>query len=65
MMSSATFDNQSFASLGVTPGTYIWSWGDGPNQSFTLDIVSPAGLPGLILRLLAWWRRKWKAEAVT
>jgi hypothetical protein len=45
MMSSATFDNQSFASLGVTPGTYIWSWGDGPNQSFTLDIVSPPACP--------------------
>jgi hypothetical protein len=56
MMSSATFDNQSFASFGVTQGTYIWTWGDGPNQAFTL-IVSRAGLPGLILRLLAWWRR--------
>jgi hypothetical protein len=58
MMSSATFDNQSFASFGVTPGTsYIWSWGDGPNQSFTLDIVGAPGLPSLIVRLLAWWRR--------
>jgi hypothetical protein len=58
MMSSATFDNQSFDSLGVTPGTsYIWTWGDGPNQSFTLDIVGAPGLPSLIVRLLAWWRR--------
>jgi hypothetical protein len=65
MMSSATFDNQSFASLGVTPGTYVWTWGDGPNQGFTLDIVSPTGLPALILRLLTWWRRKRKAQAVT
>src|SRR5689334_21462138 len=27
---SSTYDNQSFASLGVTPGTYAWTWGSGP-----------------------------------
>ncbi|MEO6799741.1 MAG: hypothetical protein ABI178_07385 [Rhodanobacter sp.] len=32
--------NQSLASLGVTPGTYVWTWGRGAEQSFTLDIVA-------------------------
>ena len=31
--------DRTFATLGVTPGTYVWSWGDdGPNQNFTLII---------------------------
>jgi len=25
------------ASLGVTPGTYVWTWGAGPNQNFTIQ----------------------------
>jgi len=40
-----TFNNATFASLGLTPGTYIWSWGTGlPNQNFTL-IIGGAGVP--------------------
>jgi hypothetical protein len=40
-----TFDNATFASLGVTPGTYVWTWGTGlPNQNFTL-IIGGAGVP--------------------
>ena len=39
-----TFNNQTFTSLGVTPGTYEWSWGLGTNQNFTLDIPA-AGVP--------------------
>ena len=35
---TSTYDNQTFASLGVTPGTYEWTWGTGPNQNCTLDI---------------------------
>ena len=36
---SMTFNNATFASLGVTPGTYVWTWGNGlPNQNFTLHI---------------------------
>jgi hypothetical protein len=39
LSSSATWNNATYASLGVTPGTYIWSWGTGlPNQNFTLII---------------------------
>ena len=38
---SMTFNNATFASLGVTPGTYVWTWGNGlPNQNFTLHIGS-------------------------
>jgi PEP-CTERM motif len=35
---TATYDSQTFSSLGATPGTYKWTWGTGPNQSFTLVI---------------------------
>jgi hypothetical protein len=40
-----TFNNATLASLGVTPGTYVWSWGTGlANQNFTLQIGA-AGVP--------------------
>ena len=41
---SMTFNSATFATLGVTPGTYVWSWGTGPNQNFTL-IIGGAGVP--------------------
>jgi len=41
---SMTFNNATFASLGVTPGTYVWRWGVGANQNFTLHIGA-AGVP--------------------
>jgi hypothetical protein len=45
LSSSATWNNATFASLGVTPGTYEWTWGTGlPNQNFTL-IIGGAGVP--------------------
>ena len=45
LLSSATWNNATFASLGVTPGTYVWTWGaGGVNQNFTL-IIGGAGVP--------------------
>ena len=45
LLSSATWNNATFASLGVTPGTYVWTWGTGlENQNFTL-IIGGAGVP--------------------
>jgi VPDSG-CTERM motif len=42
---SMTFNNATLASLGVTPGTYVWTWGTGlENQNFTL-IIGGAGVP--------------------
>ena len=36
---SSTYNSATFASLGVTPGRYTWTWGTGlPNQNFTLQI---------------------------
>jgi hypothetical protein len=62
---SMTFNNATFASLGATPGTYIWTWGAGlPNQNFTLiigavpDGGSTVSLLGFALLSLAALRRK-------
>jgi hypothetical protein len=68
---STTYNNATFATLGVTPGTYVWTWGAGADQSFTLEIGTtpiPAALPlfatGLGAMGLLGWRRKRKAQAV-
>ena len=38
-ISTDTWFNASFASLGVTPGTYTWTWGSGDHaDSFILEI---------------------------
>src|SRR5262249_2258386 len=67
---SATFNNTTIANLGLTPGTYTWTWGSGAHaDSFVVEItparvpgpVVGAGLPGLIMAgaaLLGLWRRK-------
>jgi hypothetical protein len=39
LSNTSTWDNATFASLGVRPGTYVWTWGTGADQSFTLQIV--------------------------
>ena len=39
LASSATWNGQTLASLGLTPGTYTWTWGAGANaDSYTLYI---------------------------
>jgi len=67
---TAIYDTATFASLGVTPGTYVWTWGTGADQSFKLEIGTtplPAALPlfatGLGAMGLFGWRRKRKASA--
>ena len=38
---TATFSGHTFVTLGLTPGTYVWSWGsvaDGNNDSLVLNI---------------------------
>lgn len=45
LANTSTWDNASFASLGVTPGTYTWTWGTGADQSFTLIISNTVGVP--------------------
>ena len=39
---SSTYNGATFATLGVTPGIYEWTWGTGLNQNFTLDALAPA-----------------------
>jgi hypothetical protein len=41
LSNSATYSGHTFATLHVTPGTYVWKWGTGANQNFTLQIEAP------------------------
>lgn len=45
LSSTAIWDNASFASLGLTPGIYVWTWGTGADQSFMLNIGNAVGVP--------------------
>ena len=42
---SATYSGKTLANLGVTSGTYVWTWGNGANQNFTLQIPVPPPPP--------------------
>ena len=52
---TATYTGQTFATLGLTPGTYEWTWGTGATaDSFTLEIGAvpePGSLPLLVMGL--------------
>ena len=40
LANTATFDNANLESLGLTPGTYSYTWGSGDHaDSLTIDIV--------------------------
>jgi hypothetical protein len=65
-----TFDNATFASLGLTPAKYVYSWGEVADPTFTIQVAAtplPAALPlfagGLGAMGLLGWRRKRKAQA--
>lgn len=67
LSSTSTYDNQTLATLGLTPGTYKYTWGIGAHaDSLTVQIGPAAPLPsafgggsaGLIL-LAGWaWRQR-------
>jgi hypothetical protein len=44
---TSTYLSQTFGSLGVTPGTYEWTWGSGANQNFTLVIRTAVPEPSI------------------
>jgi hypothetical protein len=45
LFNRTTFINATYASLGMTPGVYVWSWGSGSDaDSFTIDIAAPVPL---------------------
>jgi hypothetical protein len=37
---TSTYDNQTISSMGLTPGTYTWSWGSGGNTSTLVMIIN-------------------------
>ncbi len=45
LLDSSTYNNQTFSTLGVTPGTYKWTWGSGAHaDTFTL-VIGAAAIP--------------------
>ena len=65
-----TFANSDFQDLGLTPGTYVWSWGTGPDaDTFTIQIGVPEPQTWVLLLAgfgtlgLVGYRRTRKAQA--
>jgi len=44
LSSSMEFANQTFASIGLRPGTYIWTWGQGRNADNLTVQIGPAAV---------------------
>ena len=44
LASTNTWANQSFASLGLTPGTYTWTWGSGAHADRFILQIGPASV---------------------
>jgi hypothetical protein len=72
LSSTATYDSQTFSSLGVTPGTHKWTWGDGANQNFTLvigEVPEPSTWAMMALGFaglgLAGFRSAWRHRGTT
>lgn len=45
LSNTSTWNNATFASLGMDVGTYIWTWGSAPDQTFTLKIGGTLAVP--------------------
>lgn len=57
---TSTYASASFATLGLTPGVYEWSW-TGDSITLNVGVVPVPGAAGLFvsgLSLLGWLRRK-------
>jgi len=42
---TSTYDNTTLAALGVNDGTYVWTWGTGPDADSFTPIIGPTGVP--------------------
>ena len=45
LTSSATWDNTTISGLGLTPGTYTWTWGSGPTADDIKVVISATPVP--------------------
>jgi hypothetical protein len=68
---TSTYDNATFASLGMTPGTHEWTWGTGAHaDSFTLNAVIPEPSTWALMALgfaglgFAGWRSRRRSVAI-
>ena len=43
---SQTFNSQTFSSMGLTPGTYTYTWGSGPNEDSINVVIGGTGATG-------------------
>lgn len=56
LTSSATWNGATFASLGLTPGTYEWTWGTGPDaDKLTVNIGATAPVANASIPTLSEW----------
>ncbi len=65
LANTAVWEHATFASLGVAPGTYVWSWGTGAEQRLTLVATVPEptgwgmfGFGALLIGVLGILRRR-------
>lgn len=49
LAASMTFGGETFASLGIAPGDYTWSWGEGDASDFVTLSITPEPGTGLLL----------------